>query len=344
MPQSGPTIRASILARFDVFLAGKNVSLRALLRGTGLRPSDLVDPERQLPLNAVATILERAAHEAGDPCLGLHFAEHLPGAPSGIVGHLVLSAPTVRDVMEAIARYVSLFISPMVVSYTEAGGRGTLSWGYPETFTAPRLQLSGLMVGALMRRLQRSAGPDLRPLSVELDHRPFECKDEVRRMLGVRVRFDRPANLITFDANTLNRRMPGVQPGLHELIRQLGDRVLEEQRHQADIVDQTRRQISARLREGASDLDSVAGAFGLSPRALQGRLKRSGTTYESLLGATRRQLAASYLRDTGLSMTQIALLLGFSELSAFTRAAQRWFGMSPSAYRVAARRQRPQRR
>jgi AraC-like DNA-binding protein len=183
----------------------------------------------------------------------------------------------------------------------------------------------------------------VRPLSVELDHRPFECADEVRRILGSRVRFDRPENLLAFDSNTLNRRAAGAQPGLHSLMRQLGDRVLEEQRQEADIVELTRRQIAARLKSGAGGLDTIAGAFGLSARALQGRLKRGGTTFETLVGATRQQLAESYLRDTGLSMTEIAMLLGFSELSAFTRASQRWFSMSPSAYRVAARRQRPMR-
>lgn len=344
MPQSGPTIRASVLARFDTFMAGRGVKLRPLLAGAGLRPDDLADPDRQISLNAVATLLDTAARRAGDPCLGLHFAEYLPAGSSGIMGHLVLSAPTVRDAIQAVERYVALFMAPIEVSYFETAGRGVLSWRYPGTFSAPRLQFSGLVVGALLMRLQTAAGPDVRPLSVELEHRPFECAEEVRRILGTRVRFDRPANVLAFDGNTLNRRATGVQPGLHALIRQLGDRVLEEQRHDADIVEQTRRQIAARLKDGASDLDSIAGAFGLSSRALQGRLKRSGTTYDALVGGTRQRLAEGYLRDTGLSMTQIAMLLGFSELSAFTRAAQRWFGMSPTAFRVAVRRHRPTRR
>ena len=87
-----------------------------------------------------------------------------------------------------------------------------------------------------------------------------------------------------------------------------------------------------------SDLDSIAGAFGISPRALQGRLKRAGTTFEAEFVAARKLMAESYLRDTGPSMTEIAMLLGFSELSAFTRAVQRWFGVSPKTFRVKARR------
>lgn len=341
---SEPTVRARILARFDTFLTARKVSLRPLLAATGLRSADLNDAERLLPLNAVATLLEIAAQKAADPCLGLHFAACLPAGSAGLLGHLVMSAPTVRDSLRSVERYTDLFLTPISVSYTERSGRGGIAWRYPESFTAPRLQFSGLAVGALLMRLRQAAGSDLKPLLIELDHRAFACAQDVRSILGPRVRYNRPANVIAFDTNSLNRRIAGVQSGLFELITQLGDRMLEEQRQQTDIVEQTRRQISARLRNGASGLDTVAGAFGLSPRTLQSKLKRAGTTFEALLGTTRHRLAEGYLRDTDLTMTEIAFMLGFSELSAFTRASNRWFRMSPTAYRRSIRRQPAPRR
>lgn len=336
--QSGPTIRASVLSRFDAFMAGKDVKLRPLLAQVGLKQADLGDPEKQVPLNAVATLLELAAHACNDPCLGLHFAEFVPAGSSGLMGHLLMSAPTPRDALEAVERYIGLLIMPVAVSFRVVGGKGTLVWTYPETFTAPRLQYSGFATGALINRLAMGGNRPIRPSLIELDHLPFACPQDVRRVLGPRVRYNRPRNLMIFDAAALNRRSDGVVPGLFELIQQLGDRMLEEQRHEADIVALTQRQIANRLKNGGSDLPTVARAFGISPRALQGRLKRSGTTFDTLVSTTRQQRAEGYLRDTGLSMTEIAMLLGFSELSAFTRAAQRWFGMSPTTYRNAVRR------
>lgn len=337
MPQSGPTVRASLLARFDAFLAERNVALPPLLAAVGLEASDLDDPDALISLNAVAMLLENAAVQTGDACLGLHFAEFIPPGASGFLGHLLMSAPTVRDALEGVERYTGLVMSPISVSFAQKGNRGILEWKYPAIFSAPRLQYSGLVVGAFLMRLQQNVGSDLKPIGVELEHRPFECPEAVHRIFGSRVRFNRPHNRMMFDIKALNRQAPGAAPGLYELISQLGDRMLEDQRQTADIAEQTRRQIAVRLRNGASGLDSIAGAFGISPRALQGRLKRAGTTFEAEAAAARKQLAQGYLRDTGLSMTEIAMLLGFSELSAFTRAMQRWFGVSPKAYRVKAR-------
>ncbi len=338
MRATGPTVRASLLARFDAFLAKRKVALPPLLAAVGLDADDLDDPEALISLNAVALLFENAARETGDACLGLHFAEYIPAGASGLLGHLVMSAPTVRDAIEGVERYTGLVMSPISVTFEQKGGRGILEWKYPSTFSAPRLQFSGFVVGAFVMRLQQNVGVDLKPIAAEFEHRPFECPQVVQRIFGSRVRFNRPHNRMVFDLKTLGRQAPGATPGLYGLISQLGDRMLEEQRQAADIVEQTRRLITARFRNGGTDLESIAAAFGISARALQGRLKRAGTTFEAEANAARKQMAESYLRDTGLSMTQIAMLLGFSELSAFTRAVQRWFGVSPKAYRARARR------
>ena len=66
----------------------------------------------------------------------------------------------------------------------------------------------------------------------------------------------------------------------------------------------------------------------MSPRTLQRRLARYQLSWQQWLDRNREQLARQYLDDTSLTLTDIALLLGFSEQSAFTRAYRRWTGNS----------------
>jgi AraC-like DNA-binding protein len=40
-----------------------------------------------------------------------------------------------------------------------------------------------------------------------------------------------------------------------------------------------------------------------------------------------------YVAEPHIPLTEIALLLGYSELSAFSRAFHQWAGMSPARYR-----------
>ncbi len=112
-------------------------------------------------------------------------------------------------------------------------------------------------------------------------------------------------------------------------MKQLGDR--------DDVVAKVGREIVSRLPIDGVELDHVAKALGLSSRQLQSQLKRSGTSFEAEMMRIRMSLAERYLCDTDMSMTDIALLLGFSELSSFTRAARSWFSKTPSAVREDAR-------
>ena len=67
----------------------------------------------------------------------------------------------------------------------------------------------------------------------------------------------------------------------------------------------------------------------------------AGTTFEEVLSSLRHELSARYLRDTELSISEIALALGFSGASSFVRAFRRWTGSSPSEVRAGAGRMMP---
>ena len=96
-------------------------------------------------------------------------------------------------------------------------------------------------------------------------------------------------------------------------------------------------QIASRLCDGHPKLADVAPDVGLTPRTLQRRLAEQGVVYRDLVQEARRRLALEYLEQSDTDLTEIAFLLGYSELSAFAHAFRRWTGSTPGA----ARRSRP---
>ncbi|TFZ55089.1 AraC family transcriptional regulator, partial [Methylorubrum sp. Q1] len=83
-----------------------------------------------------------------------------------------------------------------------------------------------------------------------------------------------------------------------------------------------------------SRISRIAQTLGTSQRTLSRRLTEEGLSFESVLEEMRRDLALRYLRDTRLSISRIAWLLGFREATAFTHAFRRWTGRSPTEARV----------
>ncbi len=82
----------------------------------------------------------------------------------------------------------------------------------------------------------------------------------------------------------------------------------------------------------------MARLMNTSPRTLKRRLQEEGTTFRALLAQARGAMAETLLGDAGLSLADVAERLGFSDLSSFSQAFKRWYGVPPGAYRSAAQR------
>jgi AraC-like DNA-binding protein len=70
-----------------------------------------------------------------------------------------------------------------------------------------------------------------------------------------------------------------------------------------------------------------------SVRTLQRRLNDHDIKFQELLAAVKLDLFKQYIKDETLTLFDIALLLGYSEQSAFTRAVKRWTGDLPKSFR-----------
>src|SRR5690554_2236256 len=93
--------------------------------------------------------------------------------------------------------------------------------------------------------------------------------------------------------------------------------------------------IIAQLKRGRVGVEVVASQLHMSRYTLHKKLRREGLTFASLLGDVRRKQALTYMQDKTKSLVEIAEQLGFSELSAFSRAFKRWMGIPPAEYRSA---------
>lgn len=74
----------------------------------------------------------------------------------------------------------------------------------------------------------------------------------------------------------------------------------------------------------------------MSVRSLQRRLNEEELTWKQLVERTRRTLVERHLKVPGTTVTQLAFLLGFSDVSSFSRAFKKWYGVSPSQFRANA--------
>ena len=73
----------------------------------------------------------------------------------------------------------------------------------------------------------------------------------------------------------------------------------------------------------------IARRLGMVRRSLERHLSAEGTTFRKIYRQVLLE-ASQRLLETGASVSDVAKALGFSEISAFTRAFRRWSGETPS--------------
>jgi AraC-like DNA-binding protein len=88
------------------------------------------------------------------------------------------------------------------------------------------------------------------------------------------------------------------------------------------------------LPHGKAQAGEIARRLGMSQRSFARRLSIEGVTFSEVMESLKSYLAQRYLADDTLTISQIAWLLGYQEVSAFTHAFKRWTGKTPRETRV----------
>jgi len=307
-----------------------------VLGAVGLDRAVLENPEGFIPSSTFARLLEEAARATGDPYFGLHFGERFNLKDIGPLTYVVLNSPTIAIADQHIARYLKLYNQAAKVFFTVDERRAYLQNVLQDLdIDVPRQQNEYSMVIRL-NAIRMMVGSQWAPLEVRFAHAAPEQTSEHLRIFRAPVLFGYATNAFVIEREFLERQVPAADERLYEIMRRYLERILEEMPPEHEVLASVRRAVAESMREGHPSLTRVAKKIAMSPRTLQRQLKEQGMDFKKLVADTRRRFALSYLGSRSHTLTEIAFLLGYSEVSAFNRAFKHWTGSTPLGYRSQA--------
>jgi AraC-like DNA-binding protein len=304
-----------------------------VLAAAGLSVDDLADPERMLPGARVIALFDAAAEDLGDDAFGLHFAETYDFAALGTVSYAILNAPQVHTALANFERYARTQWDGGGLRLEVGGGdaRLVLDVG-PEGRSCSRHYAEGAATVGL-RLVRHLVGAEWRPRQVLFGHRRPARTSEHERLLGAPIRFDAEVMAaLVFAAADLERPVPNADRRLLPIVQRHLDESLAVPDDAEGWLAGVRERVALGVCDGPPSIEATAARLGLSVRTLQRRLGAHAIVYKRLVDDVRRELALRYLADGKHDLTEIAFLVGYSELSAFDRAFRRWTGSTPKAH------------
>uniref|UniRef100_UPI003F49782B AraC family transcriptional regulator n=1 Tax=Cupriavidus necator TaxID=106590 RepID=UPI003F49782B len=318
-----PTVRSAALTNFEKVANECGLDGHGLVAEVGLPWNCLSDPDLALPSDLTATLLELAAERGHEPAFGLRMAASRRLSNLGPLGLLLRDQPTLRHALEVLVKHIHMHHAAMSLSLVQTGElicirEEILSEGR----RTPRQSIE-LAMGTTFRLLGIFLGEGWHPRLVTFRH-PAPARTEwYRRVFGCRVTFGQEFNDIVCSARDLEAPNPGADP----VMARYSQRLLEiDPGPQTKMSDRVRHLVALLLPRGHCRVEIVAQHLGVDRRTVANHLSAEGTTFKSLVNAMRRDLLASYLHEGARTMSEVAALLGFSELSAFSRWHRQQFG------------------
>ena len=308
-----------------------------ILRKFGIDRSAFSDPEGFIPSSIFGGVLEEAAEATADDCFGLHLGENYNPRNIGPVAYVVLNSPTVRAGIENIERYLHVYNEAAKWFFTAEGNRGYIRYLLTDLGINSLRQSNEHEMTIAINTLRMMVGSQWAPKEIQFAHEAPEQTSEHLRIFHAPVSFGCKTNAIVTDLHFVEREVPAADQRLYQILKRYLDHVLGKMPREDCLLASVRRATAETMRDGELRLVRVAKQMAMSARTLQRQLKERGVDFKHLADDTRQRFAMNYLKDRRNTLTEVAFLLGYSELSAFNRAFKRWTGSTPLDYRRSAR-------
>jgi AraC-like DNA-binding protein len=332
----GPIRRcAGVLSRVAYRYGARNgVDIASLLEQAGLTQEEIKNRNARIGVINQIKFVGFVATALGDELLGFHLADDFDFGEIGFLYYVAASADTLGAALARVERYIK--IQNDGVRFEIIKRRSVhLRLHYTGVARYTDVHQIGCMIALIIRIGRRLTRSTLEPTQVRIMHHIHRGKAKLEKFLDAGIEDGARVDEIEFPTASWNLPIVSADAYLHRLCVQSCEEALARRRaKQSPLYVQVENAIASFLPHGQARHDLVAAELSMSPRTLTRRLAAEGSSFAELLKEVREALAKRYIADRTLPISQIAWLLGYAEVSGFTRAFQRWTGMVPSVARA----------
>ena len=304
-----------------------------LLSALHLSDAPLRNPIGRVSRAVLINLLVAIEREFGDPAIGLRLASAAKPSCFSDLGYVAMLAPTVGDMLQATVDIQEFRHNVWKTRLDLDAKSPSLRWEVTDDGHGP-LDACIEFSAASYAHLYRTCLPArIAPKTVSFRHQPRFAKALYADLLGCPVVFGAEHTCLEFDRSRLNLPSPNANPDLQSMLQanyaQAAAWFADGRKH----AGLSYLYLASELNKSPLKLERLAASFGLTERTLRRHLVQEGYPFRDLLEQVRRDLCDLYRFEGRRSWTEIAELLGYSELSAFTRAHKGWYNVPPSGLR-----------
>jgi AraC-like DNA-binding protein len=309
-----------------------NIPLEPLLKRAGLSLDQIDNKHLRIAVASQIKFLELAASALRDSVLGFRLACEGDLREMGLLHYAAGASATLANALHRFERYSSIVNEGVVLKCV--GTRDlTIELTYSGVARHTDQQQMEFLVTTLVRSCRVLTGQNL-PAAIHFAHRRPKEASVLKGYFAGRITFGAGVDKISFGKTAGQLPVVRADPYLDEILLDYCEQALSRRRSNfSSLRSRIENAIAPLLPHGEAKFDEIAQKLGMSRRTLARRLKAEGLTFSEVLQQLRTDLTTRYLSEADLSISQIAWLVGFRSVGAFSHTCKRWSGANPKALR-----------
>jgi AraC-like DNA-binding protein len=329
-----PSTAGAITRRACAKVTEAGVDLVPLLTRAGLTSQQIGDDTARISVRSQIRFVELAADAMQDDFFGFHLAYDYDLREMGLLYYVLASSEKLGDSLHRAVRYSTIANEGIsLLLRDEADIAMTFTYVGVDRHS-DRHQIE-FWLTSLVRTCRQLTDRHLIPAHVKVIHHREERPFELDAFFGCDVVFGADVDEVAFPGSVRDLRVVSGDPYLNKiLIQYCEDALSYRHRNQSTLRSNFENEIVQLLPHGKTQMGEIARRLGMSQRTLARRLSCEGLTFAGILADLRVDLAKRHLTDEDLAISQIAWLLGYQEVSAFTHAFKRRTGKTPKEVRL----------
>lgn len=320
-----------MLVRIVDFAIARGFDGEALCKSVGISAASLRDKEARFPYSLAEALGERAAEMIGDANIGLHLARDVARVEIYDVGLLMMMASvSIRAALDRMVRHQRYWGDGQRCSLHGAKAGVIVRYTFPSERTSrhnDECAMAEITIG-----LRSLLGKPISPRIVRFRHAAPADRREHDALFACPLVFFSPHTELELDDEVLDAPLAHANEAYCTIFEEQVERTLASLPPHEGARDAVRTIAKAALAAGTCSISQTAKALRMSVRTMQRRLREEGTTFEKLIDGLRKEMAHAYL-DQNIGIQEIAILLGYADVTAFHHAFKRWTGTSPNEFR-----------
>ncbi|WP_198262861.1 AraC family transcriptional regulator [sulfur-oxidizing endosymbiont of Gigantopelta aegis] len=309
-----------------------NVDPSPIFENFGLYEADLQDSSKRCHAYIEIALWHHAQNIIKEPCLGLSSGRDTwHPSQMGALGYAWLASATLERAFHRLSRFQHIVTNAYEVDIDMSESLYKVSIRYSKQNPAFQARSESIL-STLLCMSRMNFGNTLEVQSVSFVHPAPDKLEKYRDVFNCEPEFAASMDSISFGLKDIRKNLPSANPIFAEMMDQSIIKTLS-QLETDNIVSQVKSVIIEQLSCGKITEEDIAGLLNMSKRKLQLKLADENVRFKSILDEIRSTLARDYLNEQHLCLSEIAFLLGFSEVSSFSRAFKRWTGISPGQFK-----------